>query len=81
MTWVANEVMPHGAKKESSTFAKICQEKEIEGNLSRICREVVELEERMFLRREKHIKMNAISKQLNQRSNQHVKLSKHLSTK
>ena len=47
MTWVANEVMPHGAKKESSTFVKICQEKEIEGNLSRICREVVELEERI----------------------------------
>ena len=30
--------------------------------------------------RKKHIKMDATSKLLNQRSNQHVKLSKHLST-
>ena len=49
-------------------------------NLSRICQEVVELEEKEFSRREKHIKMNATSKLLNQRSNPHVKLSKHLST-
>ena len=49
-------------------------------NLSRIYREVVELEEKEFSRREKHIKMNATSKLLNQRYNPHVKLSKHLST-
>ena len=49
-------------------------------NLSRIYREVVKLKEKEFSRREKHINMNATSKLLNQRSNQHVKLSKHLST-
>ena len=32
------------------------------------------------LRKEKHIEMNATSKLLKKRSNQHVKLSKHLST-
>ena len=33
----------------------------------------------VFQRREKHIKMNATSKLLKHRSNQHIKLSKHLS--
>ena len=52
----------------------------IERNPSRFYREAVELEENEFFKEEKHIKMNATSKLLNQRSNQHVKLSKHLST-
>ena len=53
----------------------------IEGNLSRIYREAVELEKKwVFQRREKHIEMNATSKLLKHRSNQHINLSKHLST-
>ena len=48
----------------------------IEVNLSRICQEPVELEEKRFFKEEKHIKMNATSKLLKQGSNQHVKLSK-----
>ena len=48
-------------------------------NLSRICREAVELEENEFFKEEKYKEIKATSKQLNQRSNQHVKLSKHLS--
>ena len=52
----------------------------IKDNLSRICQEVVELEENEFFKEEKHKEMNATSKLLNQRSNQHIKLSKHLST-
>ena len=46
-----------------------------------IYREVVELEEKEFIKGGNHIKMNATSKLLNQRSKQHIKLSKHLSTK
>ena len=50
----------------------------------RICQGFVEklssLKKRSFSREEKHIKMNATSKLLKQRSNQHVKLLKHLST-
>ena len=38
------------------------------------------LKKRSFSREEKHIKMNATSKILKQRSIQHVNLSKHLST-
>ena len=52
----------------------------IEENLSRICREAVELEEKEFFKEEKHKEMNATSKLLKHRSNQHIKLSKHLST-
>ena len=52
----------------------------IEGNLSRICREAVELEEKKFFKVEKHKKMNATSKLLKDKSNQHIKLSKQLST-
>ena len=52
----------------------------IEGNLSRICREAVELEEKKFFKAEKYKKMNATSKLLKDRSNQHIKLSKQLST-
>ena len=52
----------------------------IEENLSRICREAVELEEKEFFKEEKHKEMNATSKLLKHRSNQHIKLSKHLSS-
>ena len=63
---------------------KIYQEKEKEGlnrresvkDRSRSCRV---LKENVFQRREKHIEMNATSKLLKHRSNQHIKLSKHLS--
>ena len=46
----------------------------------RICREAVELEENEFFKEEKHKKMNATSKLLKHRFNQHIKLSKHLLT-
>ena len=53
-------------------------------NRSGICQGSVEklssLKKMSFSREEKHIKMNATSKLLKQRSNQHVKLSRHLST-
>ena len=52
----------------------------IEMKLSRIYWEAVELKENEFFNEEKHKEMNATSKLLKQRSNQHVKLSKHLST-
>ena len=52
----------------------------INTNLLRICWEVVELEENEFFKEEKHKKMNASSKLLKHRSNQHIKLSKYLST-
>ena len=52
----------------------------IETNLSRICREAVELKENDFFKEEKHKEINATSKLLKHRSNQHIKLSKHLST-
>ena len=55
-------------------------DKEQKNFLRWICREVVELEEKEFIKGEKHIKMNATSKLLNQISKQHIKLSKHLST-
>ena len=66
---------------------KISRDKKKEGldrrksnNLSRICREIVELEENEFFKEDKHKEMNATSKLLKHRSNQHIKLSKHLST-
>ena len=49
----------------------------IEGNLSRSCQV---WRKWVFRRRKKHIEMNATSKLLKQRSNQHVKLLKHLTT-
>ena len=52
----------------------------IETNLSRIYQEAVKLEEKEFFKEEKHKEMNATSKLLKHRSNQHIKLSKHLST-
>ena len=52
----------------------------IETNLSRISREAVELEKNEFFKEEKHKEMNATSKLLKHRTNQHIKLSKHLST-
>ena len=52
----------------------------IEENLLRIYREAVELEENEFFKEEKHKEMNATSKVLKYRSNQHIKISKHLST-
>ena len=64
----------------SRFLSRLKKEGSIEMNLSRIYREAVELEEKEFSRREKHIKMDATSKLLNQRSKQHIKLSKHLST-
>ena len=48
----------------------------IDANLSRICREAVELEENEFFKERKNTEMNATSKLLKHRSNQHVKLSK-----
>ena len=60
---------------------KIYREKKKEG-LDR--RESVEklssLKKRSFSGREKRIEMNVTSKLLKHRSNQHIKLSKHLST-
>ena len=63
---------------------KICQEKEKERlnrresvkDRSRSCRA---WKKKVFQRREKHIEMNVTSKLLKHRSNQHIKLSKHLS--
>ena len=52
----------------------------IEMNLSRIYWEAIELKENEFFNEEKHKEMNATSKLLKQKSNQHIKLSKHLST-
>ena len=53
----------------------------IENNLSRICREAIELEEKEFFKEVIHKEMNATtSKLLKQGSTQHVKLSKYLST-
>ena len=63
---------------------KIYQEKRkkgsIEMNLSRIYWEAIEFKENEFFNEEKHKEMNATSKLLKQKSNQHIKLSKHLST-
>ena len=60
---------------------EIYREKIKKGSIKRNCREAVELEEKEgFSIREKHKEMNATSKLLKQRSNQHVKLLKHLST-
>ena len=52
----------------------------IEMNLSRICQEAIELEENEFFKEEKHKEMNATSKLLKHKTNQHIKLSKYLST-
>ena len=52
----------------------------IETNLSRIYQEAVELEEKEFFKEEKHKEMNATSKLLKHKTNQHIKLSKYLST-
>ena len=49
----------------------------IEGNLSRSCQV---WRKWVFRRRKKHIEMNATSKLLKNRSNQHIKLLKHLLT-
>ena len=63
---------------------KICWDKKKEGldrrESVRICREAIELQENEFFKEEKHEKMNATSKLLKHRSNQHIKLSKHLLT-
>ena len=69
-------------EKEGKRRKKLLRIKKgsIEGSLSRICWKAVELEENRFSRREKHIEMNATSKLLKHRSNQHIKLSKHLLT-
>ena len=45
----------------------------------KIYREAIKLKEKEFVKEEKHKEIKATSKQLNQRSNQHVKFSKHLS--
>ena len=65
---------------ESRIYRERRKKSLIERNLSRICRGAVELEEKEFLKEEKHKEINATSKLLNQRFNQHIKLSKHLST-
>ena len=52
----------------------------IEVNLLRIYREAVELEEKRFFKEEKSKEINATSKLLKHRSNQHIELSKHLLT-
>ena len=55
--------------------------KEKEGSLERESVEKLSsLKKRIFSRREKHIEMNATIKLLKQTCNQHIKLSKHLST-
>ena len=60
---------------------EIYREKIKKGSIKRNCREAVELEEKEgFSIREKHKEMNATSKLLKHRSNQHIKLSKHLLT-
>ena len=52
-----------------------------EGLIERITvKDVSSLKKKGFSRREKHIEINVTSKLLKQRSNQHVKHSKHLST-
>ena len=52
----------------------------IEENLSINYREAIELEEKEFFKEEKHKEINATSKLLKHRFNQHIKLSEHLST-
>ena len=52
----------------------------IERNMSRIYQGAVELEEKEFFKEEKHKKIKATSKLLNQRSNLHINLSKLNST-
>ena len=56
----------------------------IEENLSRIYQEAIELEEKKFFKEEKHKEMNATSKLLKHRSNQHISSqnnSQHIPTK
>ena len=89
MDWKAIET-PSRRIPESSmdlNCANFCQEKKKEGHdrckfvedLSKSCRA---WRKRVFQREEKHIEMNATSKLLKHRSNQHIKLlKKHLSTK
>ena len=58
-------------------FVKICREKKKEGLYSRgSVEKLSSLKKKGFSRREKHIEMNATSKLLKHRFNQHVKLSK-----
>ena len=52
----------------------------IERNLSRIYQGAVELEEKEFFKEEKYKEMNVTSKLFNQRSKQHIKLSRLNST-
>ena len=89
--WIA-EAVEHLSRRNLETLMdwdcdKISQDKKKEGldrrksdNLSRIYREIVELEENEFFKEDKHKEMNATSKLLKHRSNQHIKLSKNLST-
>ena len=69
---------------ESKKLSRTIEKREIRLDRKRICRGSVEklssLKKRSFSREEKHIKRNATSKLPNQRSNQHVKLLRHLST-
>ena len=58
------------------TFIEKRRRGSIEENLLRICQEAIELEEKEFFKEEKHKDMNATSKLLKHRSNQHIKLSK-----
>ena len=60
---------------------KICREKRKKGSIEmESVEKLSSLKKRSFSRKEKYIKMNATSKLLKQRSNQHIKFSKHLST-
>ena len=60
---------------------KIYREKEKEGlDRMEFVEKLSSLKKTGFSRREKHIEMNATSKLIKHRSNQHIKLSKHLST-
>ena len=53
----------------------------IDRKLLRVCLEAIELDKKQFFEERKNTKMNATSKLLNHKSNQHFKLSKTLSTR
>ena len=58
---------------------KICRDKKKKGlNGREFFKDLSSLKKRSFQRKEKHKEMNATSKLLKHRSNQHIKLSKHL---
>ena len=62
-------------------LSRLLSRKEKEGlDRKEFVEKLSSLKKKEVFKGEKHIKMNATSKLLNQRSNQHVKLSKHLST-